>query len=292
MIKVIASDMDGTLLDERHRLRDTTVKAVQKACDAGLRFVIVSGRTYPMVLSELKGKEISYDCIAASGAEVRNAKGEVMFRAALRFELCRRVYDVLKKYGVNPLFLGELENYQVGTPEELRRCILERARAFHVGEGYTDEELQETEWYERLSKETIGLSGLEKLQMIEKPVYKVMAFSQDIAALGQIDEELARNIPEVASASSFITNLEITDVRAQKGPVLKWYIESLGYTMDEVMVLGDSMNDYSMLSMDFGATVAMANSMPQILAAAKYRTKSNEEDGVAYAIEEVLRRQG
>ncbi len=292
MIKVIASDMDGTLLDERHRLRDTTMRAVQKACDAGLRFMIVSGRTYPMVLSELEGKKFFYDCIAASGAEVRNTKGEVVFRAALDFKLCKRIYDVLMKYDVNPLFLGELENYQVGTPEELRRCILERARAFHVGEEYTDEELQKTEWFERLSRGTIGLSGFEKLQTIHKPIYKAMAFSQDTAVLERIDEELAQKIPEVVSASSFVTNLEITDVRAQKGPVLKWYIESLGYTMDEVMVLGDSMNDYSMLSMDFGATVAMANSMPQILAVAKYRTKSNEEDGVAYAIEEVLRRQG
>ena len=55
--------------------------------------------------------------------------------------------------------------------------------------------------------------------------------------------------------------MEITDARAQKGPILKEYIESLGYTMDEVMVLGDSLNDYSMMSMDFGATVAMGNAV-------------------------------
>ena len=60
--------------------------------------------------------------------------------------------------------------------------------------------------------------------------------------------------------------------------------------MDEVMTFGDSMNDYSMLSMDFGATVAMANSEPEIIKAAKYVTKSNEEYGVAYAIEEMLNR--
>ena len=65
--------------------------------------------------------------------------------------------------------------------------------------------------------------------------------------------------PKIAVASSFESNVEITDARAQKGPILKEYIESLGYTMDEVMVLGDSLNDYSMMSMDFGATVAMGN---------------------------------
>lgn len=109
--------------------------------------------------------------------------------------------------------------------------------------------------------------------------------------LQEIGEKLGQN-PELAVASSFILNQEVTEVRAQKGPVLKEYIESLGYTMDEVMVLGDSLNDYSMISMDFGATVAMENAVPEIKRAAKYITKSNNEFGVAYAIDQVLERQG
>ena len=80
----------------------------------------------------------------------------------------------------------------------------------------------------------------------------------------------------------------MTDKNAQKGIALKKYVESLGYTMDEVMVFGDSMNDYSMLSMNFGVTIAMENGMKKIKDAAKYVTKSNAEDGVAYVIEELL----
>ena len=105
--------------------------------------------------------------------------------------------------------------------------------------------------------------------------------------LEKISKKLEKN-KKLAVASSFKTNLEITAVEAQKGPVLKQYIESLGYTMDEVMVLGDSLNDYSMLSMDFGATVAMENAMPQVKTVSKYITKYNEEFGVAYAIDGVL----
>ena len=95
----------------------------------------------------------------------------------------------------------------------------------------------------------------------------------------------------IAVASSFANNLEITDVNAQKGPVLKAYIESLGYSMDEVMVFGDSMNDYSMLSMDFGATIAMDNADEKLKTVAKYVTKSNVEDGVAYTIDKLLEMQ-
>ena len=108
--------------------------------------------------------------------------------------------------------------------------------------------------------------------------------------LGELKQRLEQN-KEIAVASSFPTNLEITDVKAQKGPVLKEYIESLGYTMDEVMALGDSLNDLSMIEMDFGATVAMANAEPEVKDAAKYITKSNTEFGVAYAIDRLLENQ-
>ena len=83
-------------------------------------------------------------------------------------------------------------------------------------------------------------------------------FSHDLELVRRVTKHLEKN-PKIAVASSFESNVEITDARAQKGPILKEYIESLGYTMDEVMVLGDSLNDYSMMSMDFGATVAMGN---------------------------------
>ena len=58
------------------------------------------------------------------------------------------------------------------------------------------------------------------------------------------------------------------------------------------MVLGDSLNDLSMMEMDFGATIAMENADEEIKKAAKYITKSNEEDGVAHVIDEMMKRYG
>lgn len=72
--------------------------------------------------------------------------------------------------------------------------------------------------------------------------------------------------------------------------MLKEYIESLGYSMDEVMVFGDSENDQSMMKMDF-VTVAMGNADEDIKRVSKYITKPNTEDGVAYAIEQMLDQQ-
>ena len=144
--------------------------------------------------------------------------------------------------------------------------------------------------YRDIQDEFGTLADMDELEAAKAPIYKLFLYSEDKEMLDELKLRLEKN-KDIAVASSFPTNLEITDVKAQKGPVLKEYIESLGYTMDEVMVLGDSLNDLSMIEMNFGATVAMANADPEVKSAAKYITKSNAEFGVAYAIEELLKRQ-
>ena len=152
-----------------------------------------------------------------------------------------------------------------------------------------EEEIKNHPMYKVLKEKTRRAENYEELQRMRVPVSKIFAFSSDLEMLKQLRADLEEN-PHIVIANSGENNLEITDVSAQKGLVFKRYIESLGYTMEEVMVLGDSMNDYSMFAMDFGATVAMENADPQIKKLAKYITKSNAEDGVAYAIEELLRK--
>ena len=91
-------------------------------------------------------------------------------------------------------------------------------------------------------------------------------------------------IPGIAVASSFFNNLELTDKKAQKGHAISRYMEKLGYRKEEVMVLGDSLNDLSMFQAGFGAAVAMGNAHEKILEAAGYITKTNDEDGAAFAM--------
>ena len=152
----------------------------------------------------------------------------------------------------------------------------------------TEAEARETELFKFMIGKTKVVADFEELEDSGVEIIKIFAMSNDLEMLREIEEKLQVN-ENLAIASSFENNLEITDVKAQKGLALKSYIESLGYTMDEVMVFGDSMNDYSMLSMDFGATVAMENGAQRVKEVAKYVTKSNVEDGVAYAIEELLK---
>ncbi|MDN0044681.1 Cof-type HAD-IIB family hydrolase [Mediterraneibacter glycyrrhizinilyticus] len=288
MIKVIASDMDGTLLGDDHKPAPETLAAVKKACDAGIRFMIATGRNFPGAMAELKDAELVCDYIVGSGAEVRNPQQEVVVTHPISIELCRAIYEEIRDYPLSVTFCTDGYDYKIGTPEEIEESLMLQMQLFFS--NLPREELAKTETYRRIKKSTRSMSDMDELEAAGVPVYKLFLYSEDKAMLDEMNVQLQRN-KDIAVASSFPTNLEITDVKAQKGPVLKEYIESLGYTMDEVMVLGDSLNDLSMISMDFGATVAMANADPEVKSAAKYITKSNTEFGVAYAIEELLKRQ-
>lgn len=288
MIKVIASDMDGTLLGDDHKPAPETLAAVKKACDAGIRFMIATGRNFPGAMAELKDAELVCDYIVGSGAEVRNPQQEVVVTHPISIELCRAIYEEIRDYPLSVTFCTDGYDYKIGTPEEIEESLMLQMQLFFS--NLPREELAKSETYRRIKKSTRSMSDMDELEAAGVPVYKLFLYSEDKAMLDEMNTRLQRN-KDIAVASSFPTNLEITDVKAQKGPVLKEYIESLGYTMNEVMVLGDSLNDLSMISMDFGATVAMANADPEVKSAAKYITKSNTEFGVAYAIEELLKRQ-
>ena len=289
MIKVIASDMDGTLLGEDHKIAPETLSAIKEACDAGIRFMICTGRNFPGAMNELEGADLTCDYIVGSGAEVRDPRQQVVRSTAISPRLCREIYETVRKYPISVTFCTDGDDYRIGTEEKVEESLIRQIQAFHLNR--CRDEIRDTELYQRMKRNTRVISGIEELEKAGLPVYKLFLFSGDLEMLDKIRRELEKN-QEIAVSSSFENNLEITDVKAQKGPVLKEYIESLGYTMDEVMALGDSLNDYSMLSMDFGATVAMENAVPEIRRVAKYTTRSNVEFGVAYAIRELLKHQG
>ncbi len=93
---------------------------------------------------------------------------------------------------------------------------------------------------------------------------------------------------DLAVSSSSQNNIEITNVKAQKGVAVKVIAEELGIELVDCMAIGDNLNDVSMLKV-VGTSVAMENAPTVVSALADYITVSNEEDGVALAIESALR---
>ena len=285
LIKVIASDLDGTLLNENHTLSERTIEAIHKAQEKGIRFMIATGRSFQQAMTAFENVNVVCDYIVSSGGEVRNPKKEILFSKYMKLEDYKSVYDILKQYELVFLFNSNELDYGIGNSEEMEEKMLEQFHIFH--QTMPKEGIKENPLFKQMLEKTVAVPDFETLCSMNPQIVKMIAFSENVDMLKEIKQKLQSN-SNLAVVSSFSNNLEITDVTAQKGPVVKKYIESLGYSMDEVMVFGDSLNDYSMLSMDFGATVAMENADSELKKVAKYITKSNIDDGVAYTIEKLL----
>ena len=114
MIKVIASDMDGTLLGDDHKLAPRTVQAIRRACDAGVRFMVATGRDMNGVLQELDGTGLVCDYIVGSGAEVRDPRQNIISRVQMDTGVCGEIYDVLRQYPVSTIFMTGECDYSIG----------------------------------------------------------------------------------------------------------------------------------------------------------------------------------
>ena len=100
-------------------------------------------------------------------------------------------------------------------------------------------------------------------------------------------KEKLKKIPGLAVASTFDNDIEINDIKAQKGLILADIAEKMGLERDEVMPIGDSFNDYSMFT-EFKNACAMGNGIPEIKELAGFITDTNDNDGVAKAIYKAL----
>lgn len=282
MIKVIASDLDGTLFNGEHTLDQKTYDTIKKVQGMGIRFMIVTGRDFPSVMQTLWEYDMNCDYIVASGAEVRDSNGGILKSIPMDRTHFKEIYETCESMGVFTRFCCGGRDYAIGTKDEVMKQWINEAKLFFT--NASEDEITDSDMYASQMKRMKCVPSFEEFMAMDMPVFKIFITHPEEKLIHRLDERLS-NIPDIVSASSFSNNIELTHIEAQKGPVLKEYIEGLGYRMEEVMVLGDSMNDYSMISMDYGMTVAMENGMEKIKKIAKYITRTNDEYGVIHAIE-------
>ena len=132
MIKVIASDMDGTLLCDDHRIAPDTIAAVKEAWAAGIRFMVATGRGYEGAMAELDGTGIVCDYILGSGAEVRDPQRKIVKECGIGMELCREICEEVKEFPISIVFLTNEGDYRIGTEKEVEESIIAEMQLFPV----------------------------------------------------------------------------------------------------------------------------------------------------------------
>ena len=275
MIRLVAIDMDGTLLRPDGHISERNVRALKGLKAMGAEFLICTGRSYIDALEPLKEAGLRAPVVCMNGAAVYDWDGRLMDEIRLSERQVRGILDCCQKEDIIFDFMTDRGSYTTAGEAQFRACF-ERNVLLPMAE-FT---------YEGV-RDRFSFVEEERLFELGLAFYKISVIHESQEVLGRIKERLS-GIAELAVASSFATNLELTHSYAQKGRALAFYAASRGVRPDEIMAIGDSENDYSMLSMDIKYTVAMGNAMESIKRIARCQTRSNIQDGVAYAIETLV----
>jgi len=287
MIKLIASDMDGTLLNERHNIDKETVVAIKKAEEAGIVFAISTGREYDTVEPLLKENNIKCQCVLMNGAEYRDENGNILEEINIEQKTATEIIHILQKEKVSARIFTNKGIYTTDTKEEALKEMVYRTLSFNP--EFTQEEALEFAKMQPYFVNLNYISNLDEFLNSEMEIRKFVAFHSNIELINKMKKVIGE-LEGIAVSSSFRDNMEITHVTAQKGIILAKVAERMGLKRDEVLVLGDSFNDYSMFT-EFTESVAMGNAIPEIKKIAKYITDTNGNLGVAKAIYKVLEEQ-
>ena len=242
-IKLIAIDMDGTLLLPDHTISPAVKAAIAAARERGVNVVLTTGRPYAGVHSYLKELHMEQPgdyCITYNGALVQKAgDGSTVAQTALSYDDYRFLEQLSREVGSH---FHALDRNTLYTAEKM------------------DPEIQ-----------------LLKVMMIDEPAILDQA-------IARIPAEVKEKYTVLKSAPYF---LEILDKRVNKGTGVKSLADALGIKPEEIMAIGDQENDIAMIEFA-GVGVAMDNAIPAVKEAANFITKSNLEDGVAFAIEKYV----
>ena len=267
-IKLIALDLDGTLLNSDKTLSPENRAALERAARAGIEIVPATGRFYEAIPENVRSLPFLHYAITINGAQLRDLRtGRALLREEIPWQRAVEVmawldplpaiydcymddwgwmsqahYDRAADYAPHRHSLEMLRNFRTPVPE-LKAYLAQAGR------------------------------GVQKIQM----------FFLDPALRSRVMAQLAQRCPDLAVTSSIPRNVELNSARAQKGLALQRLADLLGIPMAETMAFGDDLNDVSMLR-SAGIGVCMGNASAEALAAADWQTASCDENGVAAAL--------
>lgn len=252
-IRLLISDLDGTLLGPEGRITPPTAEALQRAQRAGIPLLVATGRSWKTASPLLAEAGVAADFVLLNGAEARTARGELLREVSLPLAAALQAMAVLRRYGLG---------VEVNTDG---------------GDFTTDTGLCPT---------AQPFPPLADFWARPPQVRKIFAFSHNPDALARA-RRMLQTRPDVTVTASAPWNLEVTARDAQKGRMARWMAARYGIPPEEVLVFGDGCNDWSL----FGAFVhtrAMGNGDEALQALAERVIASNARDGVAREIDRLL----
>ena len=283
-IGLIGLDLDGTALDDEKRLRPRVREAVEDAVAAGYAVVPVSGRPIRGLSKEFMTIPGIRYAITCNGAVIHRIddfaarKWEEIRKVTVPREAVYAVLEAIEPFDVIPdCFCGGHGNM----PSWGRDVLWDRG----MNEGIVRYILEDRSFYDDFPAFVRSIDD-----QVEKMTLSFNMLKNGAEEKRQAAERIAK-IPGILLVSGAVHNLEVSNEDSGKGRGILHLCKLLGIDPKCTMACGDEENDLDMIrKAAFG--VAMANALDSVKGEADFVTGSNEEDGVADAIEEFRRRMG
>jgi 5-amino-6-(5-phospho-D-ribitylamino)uracil phosphatase len=275
VIRLLAVDIDGTLLDSRGRLPDAHRDALVEASALGVEVALVTGRSFHFTAPVVELLPIPLTLIVNNGAVVKRKSGETELRHVLARQAARRILDEARH-------LEDSVALVFDRPDE-RQIVFERMDWSHPNRrGY----------YEK-NKAFIASTAVPLRDELTEDPIQVM-FNGSVEPMRALAVSL-RALPIADQFSVAITEyvprdfslVDVNGAGCSKGTTLARWVERRGWTPEDVAAIGDNLNDVEML--DFaGAAYVMGNATDALKARGYRPTGSNDDGGLASAIRDCL----
>ena len=270
-IKLIALDLDGTLLDSQKRLSSRNERALKECIRRGITVVPCTGRIWFAVPEIIRCFPGIHYAITTNGAVVENVtERRILDERKMSCRLTIEILELAKQFHTmydvyaggqafgEERFLNHLDDYNI--PPTIQKMVRETRQMVP--------------------------DVIAQTRALNQPAEKVNYFFADEAERSRARRALLER-GDVVVSSSFSNNLEINALGATKGEAILRLADHLGLAPEQTMGFGDGENDMTMIHMA-GIGVAMGNALDALKSGANYVTVTNDEDGVAAAIEKLV----
>jgi len=267
--KMFICDLDGTLLNNDHKISEENVKAIRALEEKGIKFIVATGRTKYMLEDYLETIDYKRPIIWSNGAAISDMDGNILQAKEITIKDSKKIIELAQQYHMD--YVVYTLDGMVGTGQKGRIKRLE-------------------DYNKSVKKEYRIPLTFDKMLSSNLHKYRIIKFSfssENPKALQEFQQVVSLNLNTLSGVFSHSTLLDVTRKDATKGEATLYLAKHYDINPKEMVAIGDQQNDISMLQVA-GLALTLENAVDAVKEIAAHITKDNHSSGVAYAIERYI----
>ena len=272
-VKLIAVDMDGTLLDDSSSVSEENLKAIRRLSEKGILIVPVTGRTYNEIPAAVRNEECIKYFVYSNGSGVYERGKGVLYASTIEKDTALGIYSLLASYETF------IEVYSGGYPWADKNKLNEESFEYYKINPIFRKVII------RSRKKAESFAEMLENESLKTELFD--AFFRDMQERAECLEKINQQYPEIEVVSSMGNNLEIMNRGTHKGTGLEKLCKMISLDIGQTLALGDSKNDIDMLEAA-GISYAVSNACDEVKAIANGVICSNNEHIIKFVEENIV----